>query len=1120
MALRAAQKLAEPEPPAVAEFEEQLWPIHCTIFVLTGFVVGIVIARSDFNPAEANWWQSGYVHLGFVVTMAGLLLWLVTLLHARVVRRVFFCVLFSLLVHLGLMVYLHGRYLALAAVERLGQVIDVALAEERITLPDYYWHHPDQLRPMESFERPVETGDPEPLPVEPVDRHVTEREAIVERAVPVEPELPEPEIPDPAAMARRELAPPERVEQAEPVRRAPSHARPEPDEQVDTPEIPPARDVEPPPPIELESRPALARHEVDTPQTVRREPEPAPIGPQQITPALTRQNVVPREQLPELEPAPATPETLARADVGVRLPAAIISVEEATMPAATGGAAPSTIEIASSAAAVDRSEDSALERADTAAAGPADFALGPSRTVARVGQRRAIDRSSPSADPTDPVRQIARSRTALPVPTISPPQLAEIPTVASASGAGGPPTTRLEAQGTPVGPAGSVGIRSPRPSIVAGTGPDDSPGMAGPVPQAQLARVAGPASIAAVQAGGGTPMPTRRFGRAFAGDATVGVPPIATGPPSGGVATGPPLDAQPSGQAQLAAGLPGSLQTQPRPGAPDSLTGTGRRRPSAVARRAAAGQQEPGILGISPAHSATLARAGAGPKMPAAIVPLEEIPIPGAGGVEPAQGGQPSTLEPAPNAAVLSVPDGPGRVMDGAGGPSEAAVASLRPGRPEARLTAPSASLRGGPLPVAGNSGRRPLGDPDLTLSAGPRLAKRTAAMPTIEARVPTEAFRQRDPAQRAEIAKQYGATGGSERAVEMGLDFLARTQFPDGHWSLHAFPNPEALESVAAAPGQMKADTAATGLALLAFLGAGYTHLDNDHRLVVQKGLEWLLGNQQSDGRLFTDATDVDRPARSYAHAIATIALCEAYGMTRDPQLREAARQAIGFIVQAQHPTLGGWRYVPESGPITPHRESDTSVSGWMLMALKSAQMAGLDVPPEAMQRVGRWLDLAQADGGSRYRYNLFLGDESGEGSAAPNRAMTAEGLLMRMYLGWDRNHPAMIGGADYLRANLPHFGTPDASLRDAYYWYYATQVMYQMQGDYWTAWNDRLRPMLKDSQVQEGPLAGSWAPEHPTPDRWSHTGGRLYVTSLNLLMLEVYYRYLPLFKTLVDEQ
>jgi hypothetical protein len=177
--------------------------------------------------------------------------------------------------------------------------------------------------------------------------------------------------------------------------------------------------------------------------------------------------------------------------------------------------------------------------------------------------------------------------------------------------------------------------------------------------------------------------------------------------------------------------------------------------------------------------------------------------------------------------------------------------------------------------------------------------------------------------------------------------------------------------------------------------------------------------------------------------------------------------------------------------------------------------------VPAQAMQRVGQWLDLAQAEGGSRYRYNPYPGDdpEQRRRGLVPNRAMTAEGLLMRMYLGWDRNHPAMISGADYLRANLPQFGAPDASMRDVYYWYYATQVMYQMQGDYWPAWNDRLRPMLKDSQLQEGPLAGSWDPEHPAPDRWAHTGGRLYVTSLNLLILEVYYRYLPLFKTLVAD-
>ncbi|HPP52672.1 MAG TPA: hypothetical protein PK777_06975, partial [Thermoguttaceae bacterium] len=93
------------------------------------------------------------------------------------------------------------------------------------------------------------------------------------------------------------------------------------------------------------------------------------------------------------------------------------------------------------------------------------------------------------------------------------------------------------------------------------------------------------------------------------------------------------------------------------------------------------------------------------------------------------------------------------------------------------------------------------------------------------------------------------------------------------------------------------------------------------------------------------------------------------------------------------------------------------------------------------------------------------------------------------------------------------------DRPTRDAYYWYYATQVMFQMAGPHWEAWNNRLRPYLETSQMKEGPLAGSWDPVRPVPDRFAHDGGRFYVTAMHLLMLEVYYRHLPLFKTLRDE-
>ena len=128
----------------------------------------------------------------------------------------------------------------------------------------------------------------------------------------------------------------------------------------------------------------------------------------------------------------------------------------------------------------------------------------------------------------------------------------------------------------------------------------------------------------------------------------------------------------------------------------------------------------------------------------------------------------------------------------------------------------------------------------------------------------------------------------------------------------------------------------------------------------------------------------------------------------------------------------------------------------------------------------------------------------------------MTAEALLMRLYLGWDRSNPNLVRGADFLRQNLPQIGRADAPQRDTYYWYYATQVMFQMQGEHWESWNNKLRPLLVDSQVQEGPLAGSWEPLGPVPDRWGAAGGRLYVTAMHLLMLEVYYRHLPLYQTL----
>lgn len=126
----------------------------------------------------------------------------------------------------------------------------------------------------------------------------------------------------------------------------------------------------------------------------------------------------------------------------------------------------------------------------------------------------------------------------------------------------------------------------------------------------------------------------------------------------------------------------------------------------------------------------------------------------------------------------------------------------------------------------------------------------------------------------------------------------------------------------------------------------------------------------------------------------------------------------------------------------------------------------------------------------------------------------MTSVGLLMRLYTGWKRDNPNMVAGANYLKENLPELGTARDPQRDTYYWYYGTQVMFHMGGDYWAAWNARLHPMLIESQLQEGPHAGSWNPRGAVADRWAPHAGRLYVTTINLLCLEVYYRHLPLYE------
>jgi hypothetical protein len=529
---------------------------------------------------------------------------------------------------------------------------------------------------------------------------------------------------------------------------------------------------------------------------------------------------------------------------------------------------------------------------------------------------------------------------------------------------------------------------------------------------------------------------------------------------------------------------------------------------------AAGGEGAPGISGNGEGGPTAIG-AGLGgvlPKSNAVGVP-GSLDIPG---TDPQFAGSPATNGPGNNARGSA--GGPG--SDGPGGPGGIGPGGDGSGRrygnaglpnPNPLVGSPEGTL-GASAPQFGLPDRRALPDSDQVAISSGRFLQRQAGGggPEVAAdsptRAPTPSFlgRGREGRGGKGNGDGIGSDGRTEQTIELGLSYLAQMQLADGSWSLHRFPG-----ATAADVGAYRSDTAATGLALLAYLGAGYDHFDDKYHNTVRRGLEYLLSHQKADGDLFLPMDqdqDRNRYARLYSHAIATIAVCEALGMTGDKRLREPAQKAINFIAATQDRDYGGWRY-------NPGRDSDTSVTGWQTTALKSGELAGLKVPKQAYDRVAHWLDSAQIapNDGSRYIYRP-QDPQSQDPRDSRRPTMTSVALLTRIYLGWKRDNPDLLRGADFITANLPR--VTDAYSRDTYYWYYATQVMFQLKGDYWRIWSERLHPLLINTQIPTGPLAGSWDPQGPVPDRWGYVGGRIYVTTMNLLSLEVYYRHLPIYE------
>lgn len=370
---------------------------------------------------------------------------------------------------------------------------------------------------------------------------------------------------------------------------------------------------------------------------------------------------------------------------------------------------------------------------------------------------------------------------------------------------------------------------------------------------------------------------------------------------------------------------------------------------------------------------------------------------------------------------------------------------------------------------------------------------RQVASQPQPPSPAPPPAYAARFSANRAQIVARRGGNEQTEQSVRSALAWLAAAQAPDGRW--HAARHGAGGERRAIL-GQdragvgAQADTAMTGLAVLAFLGSGNTHLQGPYADHVARGLEFLASQQAGDGSL---AGEADKFSRMYCHSMAALAVCESYAVTGDQRLRTTAAGALTYSLAAQHPADGGWRYWPGL-------PGDTSQFGWQLMALKSGELAKLDLPPVTWSRSERFLRSVTrgASGGlASYRPD-----------SRPTTSMTAEGLFCRQLLadrvGQSVDEAAYGEAASALLRELP--GGGPANL---YYWYYATLALCREQDRSpaaraaWQRWNDALVRTLLGKQNPDG----SW----PTDTVWGRCGGQVYTTSLAALCLEVYYRYVP---------
>ena len=393
--------------------------------------------------------------------------------------------------------------------------------------------------------------------------------------------------------------------------------------------------------------------------------------------------------------------------------------------------------------------------------------------------------------------------------------------------------------------------------------------------------------------------------------------------------------------------------------------------------------------------------------------------------------------------------------------------------------------------------------DIELSIPDNPILSDSANGPPTTNSK---SEMGGRSKAGRAAVVAKRGGNAASEAAVVKGLVWVAHHQYPDGGWSFDHSQGE--CKGQCSQPGDLVSNcrNAATGMALLAMLGAGNTPFEGDFQKEVRAGVAYLLKNSVAVGAGLDMRGRYSTNTGMYTQAIATTALCEILAMTQHEydearsdrnlkkinserfvlmkQLRPAAQAGIAFIVNAQHAPSGGWGYDPAT-------EGDTSILGWQVMALKSAAHAKIAFPGSTIVAANKFLNSVQTeDGWFGYR------------TPGKTLSTTAIGMIARMLSGMSRDNALLKQGIAHLNARGPDLG-------NMYYNYYATQVMMHYGGVEWKNWNAVMRDHLVKTQIQNGHAIGSW----DVADTHGARAGRLYMTCLCTMTLEVYYRHLPLY-------